>query len=161
MLQEGSTGRGSWTQKLESLDSGASITIGGKGPHAVERTDAVLRGGLSNTDIVDAVVPLERLRARKTPLEIKHLRAASDRVVEAMLATLDVCKPGVSKIEIAETLRREASAAYRQSAGDLEHSSRALRAAVTGEDCLNRCLRRIERAERWESDSGKLEVNNA
>jgi Xaa-Pro aminopeptidase len=69
--------------------------------------EAVLRLGLSNVDIVDAVVPLERLRARKTPEEIQYLREASARVVESMLTTFKVCKPGVTKHEIAETLRRE------------------------------------------------------
>lgn len=69
--------------------------------------DGVLRQGCSNVDIVDAVVPLERLRARKTPIEVQYLRAASERVVECMLATFKTCKPGVSKHAIAETLRRE------------------------------------------------------
>lgn len=69
--------------------------------------DAVLRQGLSNIDIVDAVVPLERLRARKTPEELEYLREASERVVASMLATLARCKPGVTKDEIFETLRRE------------------------------------------------------
>jgi Xaa-Pro aminopeptidase len=69
--------------------------------------EEVLYRGLSNIDIVDAVVPLERLRARKTPQEIEYLREASERVVDSMLATLRTCKPGVTKYEVAETLRRE------------------------------------------------------
>ena len=69
--------------------------------------EAVLRQGLSNVDIVDAVVPLERLRARKTPEEIEYLREASERVVQSMLATFKICKPGVMKQELFETLRRE------------------------------------------------------
>ncbi|GAC1329828.1 MAG: Xaa-Pro peptidase family protein [Beijerinckiaceae bacterium] len=69
--------------------------------------EEVLRQGLSNMDIVDAVVPLERLRARKTPQEIEHLREASERVVECMLTTFKTCKPGATKYEIAETMRRE------------------------------------------------------
>jgi Xaa-Pro aminopeptidase len=69
--------------------------------------EEVLRSGLSNIDIVDAVVPLERLRARKTPQEIAYLRQASERVVAAMLATFKQCKPGMSKEEVCETLRRE------------------------------------------------------
>lgn len=69
--------------------------------------EAVLRQGLSNVDIVDANFPLERLRARKTPEEIGMLREASERVVDAMLATIRQVKPGVAKHEIAETLRRE------------------------------------------------------
>jgi len=69
--------------------------------------EEILRGGLSNCDVVDAVVPLERLRARKTPQEIDHLRQASQRLVAAMLATFKQCKPGMSKEEVCETLRRE------------------------------------------------------
>jgi Xaa-Pro aminopeptidase len=69
--------------------------------------EAVLRRGLSNVDIVDAVFPLERLRARKTPEELAFLRKASDRVVESMLATLKACRPGMTKHEATETLRRE------------------------------------------------------
>ncbi len=69
--------------------------------------EAVLRRELANCDIVDATFPLERLRIRKTPEEIGHLRQASERVVDAMLATLRQIKPGMAKHEIAETLRRE------------------------------------------------------
>jgi Xaa-Pro aminopeptidase len=69
--------------------------------------EGVLRRELSNCEIVDAVLPLERLRARKTPEEIGLLRQASESVVEAMLATLRQVKPGMAKHEIAETLRRE------------------------------------------------------
>lgn len=69
--------------------------------------EAVLRQGLANCDIVDAVFPLERLRARKTPQEIAYLRQASERVVAAMLATFKQCRPGMSKDEVCETLRRE------------------------------------------------------
>jgi Xaa-Pro aminopeptidase len=69
--------------------------------------EAVLRQGLSNCDIVDAVFPLERLRARKTSQEIAYLREASERVVAAMLATFKQCRPGMTKEEVCETLRRE------------------------------------------------------
>jgi Xaa-Pro aminopeptidase len=69
--------------------------------------EGVLRQGLANVDVVDAVVPLERLRARKTSQEIQYLREASERVVASMLTTFRACKPGMTKHEIAETLRRE------------------------------------------------------
>jgi Xaa-Pro aminopeptidase len=69
--------------------------------------EGTLRQGLSNVDIVDAVVPLERLRACKTPQELDYLREASERVIASMQATLKQCKPGVAKDEIFETLRRE------------------------------------------------------
>jgi Xaa-Pro aminopeptidase len=69
--------------------------------------EAVLRRHLGNCDIVDANFPLERLRARKTAEEIGYLREASERVVDAMLATFKQVKPGMTKREVAETLRRE------------------------------------------------------
>ena len=69
--------------------------------------EAALRQSLSNVDIVDATFPLERLRARKTPEEIGMLREASERVVDSMLATFRQVKPGMTKHEVAETLRRE------------------------------------------------------
>lgn len=70
--------------------------------------ETVLRDGLAGADIVDAVFPLERLRARKTPQEIAWLREASERVVESMLAVFEShCAPGISKLEINEALRRE------------------------------------------------------
>jgi Xaa-Pro aminopeptidase len=70
--------------------------------------DAVLRRRMSNVDVVDAVFPLERLRARKTPAEIGYLREASERVVAAMQATFQRhCVPGATKLEVVEALRRE------------------------------------------------------
>ena len=69
--------------------------------------EAILRQGMSNCDIVDAVFPLERLRASKTAEEIEYLREASERVVASMMATFKQCKPGMSKLEMNETLRRE------------------------------------------------------
>ncbi len=70
--------------------------------------EAVLRRGLSNVDIVDAVFPLERLRAIKTPEEIGYLREASERVVDSMIATFTKhCKPGATKLEVVEKLRQE------------------------------------------------------
>ena len=70
--------------------------------------EAVLREGLSNVDIVDAVFPMERLRARKTPEEIGYLREASERVVDAMTTTFAThCVPGATKAEVVEKLRLE------------------------------------------------------
>jgi Xaa-Pro aminopeptidase len=69
--------------------------------------EAILRQELSNCDIVDAVFPLERLRASKTAEEIEYLRQSSERVVASMQATFKQCKPGMTKLEMTETLRRE------------------------------------------------------
>lgn len=67
----------------------------------------VLRSGLPNRQIVDAHLPLERLRAVKTPGELVLIREASDRVVDAMLATFAYCRPGITKRDIVARLRKE------------------------------------------------------
>jgi Xaa-Pro aminopeptidase len=69
--------------------------------------EATLRQNLSNSDVVDAVFPLERLRLRKTPEEIDYLREASERVVDSMMAVFKQAAPGMSKLELTEALRRE------------------------------------------------------
>jgi Xaa-Pro aminopeptidase len=51
----------------------------------------------------DAVVPLEYLRAIKTPAELTTLRVASEKVVEAMLHGFRQARPGMSSREV-ETL---------------------------------------------------------
>ena len=66
----------------------------------------VLEEGLE-AEIVDALVPLERLRARKTPQELALLREASERVVDSMLAVFAQTAPGMTKHDVVETLRRE------------------------------------------------------
>jgi Xaa-Pro aminopeptidase len=68
---------------------------------------AVLRHGLADSEIVDAQFPLERLRARKTPDELAQLREASERVVASMLAAFAQSRPGMTKSEIVDVLRRE------------------------------------------------------
>jgi Xaa-Pro aminopeptidase len=70
--------------------------------------ETVLRDGLGNVDVVDAVFPLERLRARKTPQEKEYLREASERVVDAMMTTFrEHCRPGATKLQVTEALRQE------------------------------------------------------
>ncbi len=70
--------------------------------------EAVLRRALTNVDIIDAALPLDRLRAIKTIEEISYLREASDRVTEAMMTTFAKhCVPGASKHDVLEALRRE------------------------------------------------------
>jgi Xaa-Pro aminopeptidase len=72
-------------------------------------TDAekVLRQSLGNVEVVDGLFPLERLRAIKTPQELNLLREASERVVESMLATWKRCRPGITKLENVDTLRKQ------------------------------------------------------
>ncbi|MBV8591502.1 MAG: aminopeptidase P family N-terminal domain-containing protein, partial [Acetobacteraceae bacterium] len=61
-----------------------------------------LRRALPNLEIRDAVVVLERLRARKTPEELDKLRLASERVVDSMLAVMASHGPGATKRELVE-----------------------------------------------------------
>ena len=66
-----------------------------------------LRKTLPDAEIKDALVVLERLRLRKSPEELAMLKASSEKVIDAMLATIAQCGPGTTKAEITETLRRE------------------------------------------------------
>ena len=66
-----------------------------------------LQDGLGNCEIVDALFPLERLRAQKTKGELAKLREASERVVASMLAVFEGCAPGVTKRDLVDRLRRE------------------------------------------------------
>jgi Xaa-Pro dipeptidase len=67
----------------------------------------VLAAGFERVDIVDAHRTLERLRAIKTPEELALVRAASDGVVDAMMATFSAIHAGMTKHDIVERLRRE------------------------------------------------------
>jgi Xaa-Pro aminopeptidase len=62
---------------------------------------------LPEVTFVEAHLPLERLRARKTKEELDLLRAASDLVVDSMLAAIASHGPGATKTELVEALRRE------------------------------------------------------
>jgi Xaa-Pro aminopeptidase len=69
--------------------------------------ESVLRSGLPRMEFVEAHLPLERLRAVKTPGELESLRTASELVVDSMLAVMAGHGPGVTKRELVEALRRE------------------------------------------------------
>ena len=66
-----------------------------------------LRHAFPDVEIVDALVVLERQRARKSTEELEKLRIASDRVIDSMLAIIAHHGPGTSKEELTEALRRE------------------------------------------------------
>src|SRR5215213_10626150 len=66
-----------------------------------------LRDAMPDSEIVDALVPLERLRARKTPQELQLLREASVRVIDSMLTVFATHGPGTTKRQLVEALRRE------------------------------------------------------
>jgi Xaa-Pro aminopeptidase len=62
---------------------------------------------LPEVTFVEAHMPLERLRARKTREELDSLRLASELVVDSMLAVIASHGPGATKAEVVEALRRE------------------------------------------------------
>jgi Xaa-Pro aminopeptidase len=61
----------------------------------------------ADSEIIDALVVLERLRARKSADELAKLKVASDHVIDSMLAVIAAHGPGTTKQELAEALRRE------------------------------------------------------
>ena len=69
--------------------------------------ESLLRQALPEAEILDAVVPLERLRAVKTPAELELLREASERVVDSMLAVFAGHGAAATTADLAEALRRE------------------------------------------------------
>lgn len=69
--------------------------------------EEVLRREMPNAKIVDALVPLEELRAIKSPQELQYLREASEKVVDAMLAVMAAHGPGTSTCQLADALRLE------------------------------------------------------
>ena len=68
---------------------------------------ALLTERLDGARFVDATGVFERMRAIKTPAELAKLREASERITEAMLATIGWAREGSTKAEIIEKLRRE------------------------------------------------------
>ena len=85
---------------------GSALRIGLE--HAFVPADAaeLLRQAFPDSKIVEAHFALERLRAIKTPPELTLLREASDRVIASMLATVDLVRPGMTKV-VAELRRQE------------------------------------------------------
>jgi Xaa-Pro aminopeptidase len=67
----------------------------------------VLREAFPEADITDALPTLERLRARKSEVEINKLRTASEQVIDAMLTVIARHGPGTTKRDLVEALRRE------------------------------------------------------
>lgn len=71
----------------------------------VDAADA-LRQQLGEFRFVEAMRPLEKLRAVKSPRELEILRQASDLVVDSMLDTVKATCPGQTKRQIIDHLRR-------------------------------------------------------
>src|SRR5262249_20391670 len=68
---------------------------------------AALKSALPEAEIKDALVVLERQRLRKSPEELKMLRAAPDKVIASMMGAIAQGGPGTTKAETAEARRRE------------------------------------------------------
>jgi Xaa-Pro aminopeptidase len=67
----------------------------------------MLRAAFPHAEFLEAHFPLERLRAVKTAAELELLRKASDGVIESMMASIAIARPGMRKSELVEALRRE------------------------------------------------------
>jgi Xaa-Pro aminopeptidase len=66
-----------------------------------------LRREIPGEPLIDAYSVLEELRSRKSPAELDLLRTASERVIDSMLATMAVCRPGMTKHEVVSELRKQ------------------------------------------------------
>jgi Xaa-Pro aminopeptidase len=66
----------------------------------------VLRRDLADSQLVEAMRPLEKLRSIKTAAELEILREASERVVASMMDAVNHARPGHSKREIIGHLRQ-------------------------------------------------------
>ena len=113
-----------WTPEVQANSSGALDTMQ-KATDYVKRSGvpakrigiettfmpmdagAALRKAMPDSEIKDALVVLERQRLRKSPEELAMLRAASEKVIDSMMAVIANHGPGSTKAEIAEALRRE------------------------------------------------------
>jgi Xaa-Pro aminopeptidase len=66
-----------------------------------------LQAGLPEALFAEALLPMERLRAVKSPGELTLLREASEKVVASMQAVIAGHRPGVTKRALVEALKRE------------------------------------------------------
>jgi Xaa-Pro aminopeptidase len=67
----------------------------------------VLRKGFPDADWVDALFVLERQRAKKSADELNMLKVASEAVIASMQAVIAGAKPGDTKQDVVDALRRE------------------------------------------------------
>jgi len=66
-----------------------------------------LQDAFAGTPVKDVLFVLERMRAIKTPDELKKLKTASEMVLDSMEAVIAKHRPGATKAELTEALRRE------------------------------------------------------
>jgi Xaa-Pro aminopeptidase len=69
--------------------------------------ESALREAMPDAVIIDALVPLERLRMVKSSTELEYMRQASNRVVESMMAVFASHEAGATKNQLVEALRQE------------------------------------------------------
>ena len=67
----------------------------------------VLRAAFPDAEWVDALFVLERQRVKKSAKELELLKYASEAVIESMQAVIAASKPGITKADVVEALRRE------------------------------------------------------
>jgi Xaa-Pro aminopeptidase len=82
-------------------------TIGAEVAFLPYDTATTLRRAFPDSEIRDALFVLERLRARKSPEELRKLKIASESVIESMQAVIANHGPGTTKADVVEALRRE------------------------------------------------------
>jgi Xaa-Pro aminopeptidase len=70
-------------------------------------TYEALKAAFLSSEILDATIVLERLRAIKTPEELNYLRNASERVVDSMAAVFASQGQGATKNDIVAALHKE------------------------------------------------------
>ena len=68
---------------------------------------AALRAAFPDSEMIDALFVLERLRSIKSADELAKLRIASEAVIDSMMAVIASHGPGATKRELTEALRRE------------------------------------------------------
>ncbi len=81
--------------------------IGVERPFLPVDTAEMLRDGMPDSRIVEAHLPLERLRARKSAQELAYIGEASRRVVDSMISVFGMMRAGMTKRELSRMLRHE------------------------------------------------------
>jgi Xaa-Pro aminopeptidase len=93
---------------VEHLKSFGKIgTIGVERAWLPADAEQVLRESMPDVRIAEAWSPLERLRAVKTPEELRLIREASERVADSMMHVMKYAGPGKTKHELVRALRDE------------------------------------------------------
>ncbi|MGY4365233.1 Xaa-Pro aminopeptidase [Bradyrhizobium sp. LB1.3] len=92
-------------KQLKSVAPSA-LRVGIEGSFLPADAADVLRREFGHCQFVEAMRPLEKLRAVKTAAELDVLREASERVVASMMTTVNQTRPGQSKREIIDHLRQ-------------------------------------------------------